>query len=217
MTPYLPVLASGRPIKAKALGQSSVSNLFGLTDTLAQTIVSAAEPATRRVIAEERTKFAQALMEGTAASAAALLTFIGTKYFVPQTSRVLKGVGYGASALLVGAGALWALSSLQSPPAPEQAPGTPGAPVVSAASQQAAAAIVAAAEPKVRALVDEERSRLADAALSGLPFTSLGILSAIGTWIFVKDEKKWAKAAGYAAATGLFSVGLWVGLSKEAA
>lgn len=212
MMPFLPVMASTRP----RLGQ--VGSLFGITDTLATKIVAAAEPATRRVISEERTKFAQALMEATAASGAALLTFIGTKYFVPDTSKVLKGVGYGASALLVGAGALWALSSLQSPPSEAaQAPGAPAPGLVKSASEQAAADIVTAAEPKIRAIVDEERSRLADAALSGLPFAALGVLSALGTWILVKDEKKWAKAAGYSAGVGLVSVGLWVGLSKEAA
>lgn len=213
MIPFLPALSSRRP----RLGQ--VGNLFGITDTLAQKIVAAAEPATRRVISEERTKFAQALMEGTAASSAALLTFIGTKYFVPEKSRVLKGLGYGTSALLVGAGALWALSSLRSPPSPEAGPQTPGAPssgIVKGASEQAAGDIVAAAEPKIRAIVDQERSRLAEAALYGLPFIAAGLISAIGTWTLVKDEKKWAKAAGYSAATGLVSVGLWVGLSKEA-
>lgn len=213
MIPFLPALSSRRP----SLGQ--MGNLFGITDTLAQKIVAAAEPATRRVISEERTKFAQALMEGTAASSAALLTFIGTKYFVPEKSRVLRGLGYGTSALLVGAGAIWALSSLQSPPAPA-APAAPGAPpsaLVKSASEQAALDIVAAAEPKIRAIVDEERSRLADAALYGLPFVALGLFSALGTWLLVKDEKKWAKAAGYSAGVGLVSVGLWVGLSKEAA
>lgn len=214
MTPYHPVMASRR-----MLAQSGVSNLFGLTSGIAQTIVAAAEPATRRVISEERTKFAQALMEGVAASSAALLTFIGTKYFVPEKSRVLKGLGYGTSALLVGAGALWALSSLQSPPSPEtaQVPGAPASGLVKSASEQAAIDIVAAAEPKIRAMVDEERSRLADAALYGLPFIALGLISSVGTWILVKDEKKWAKAAGYSAGVGLVSVGLWVGLSKEAA
>src|SRR5204862_6900847 len=189
--PFAPVKAivKTRP----GLGQAS--SLFGLTDTLAQKIVAAAEPATRRVISEERTKFAQALMEGTAASSAALLTFIGTKYFVPEKSRVLKGLGYGASALLVGAGALWALSSLQSPPSPEGAAAPAGAPasgIIKSTSEQAAGDIVAAAEPKIKAIVDEERARLADAALYGLPFIAVGLMSAIGTWILVKDEKKWA-------------------------
>jgi hypothetical protein len=203
-------------VRRPRLGQ--VGSLFGLTDTIAKGVVSAAEPATRRVISEERTKFAKALMEGTAASSAALLTFIGTKYFVPEKSRVLKGLGYGTSALLVGAGAIWALSSLQSTqPETQQAPGMPSSALVKSASEQAAAEIVAAAEPKIKAMVDEERSRLAEAALYGLPFVALGLFSAIGTWILVKDEKRWAKAAGYSAATGLVSVGLWVGLAKEAA
>jgi hypothetical protein len=93
----------------------------------------------------------------------------------------------------------------------------PSSALVKSASEQAAAEIVAAAEPKIKAMVDEERSRLAEAALYGLPFVALGLFSAIGTWILVKDEKRWAKAAGYSAATGLVSVGLWVGLAKEAA
>ncbi|HXX95242.1 MAG TPA: hypothetical protein VEN81_16590, partial [Planctomycetota bacterium] len=193
---------------------SSVGNLFGLTDTIAQSIVNAAEPATRKIIAQERTKYAQALIEAVGASSAALLTFIATRYFVPEKSSVLKGVGYGTSALLVGAGALWSLSSLQEAPAPPPPPSTT-TPAAQAAAQEAATAVVTAAEPKVRAIVDDERNRLAQAALAGLPFTALGVMSGIGTWILVKDEKKWAKAAGYAAATGLFAVGLWVGLTQE--
>ena len=219
MIDYLPVLAPRRPIRVQRLGQSSsianaASNLFGLTDTLAQSIVNAAEPATRKIIADERTKYAQALIEAVGASSAALLTFIATRYFVPEKSGVLKGIGYGASALIVGAGALWALSSLQEAPTPPPPPSTT-APATSAAIQDAATAVVNAAEPKVRALVDDERNRLAEAAMAGLPFSALGVAAGIGTWILVSDEKKWAKAAGYMAATGLFAVGLWVGLTEE--
>jgi len=188
---------------------------LGITDTLAQSIVSAAEPVTRAIIADERTKFAQAMMIALVGASGSLISYISTRYFVPDRSKLGKGIGYSLSAVFLGGGALLAVSSLPSPPAPPKPPPQGGG-VLTQTAQDTATAIVNAAEPKIRSIVEDERNRLVAALLETLPLAGVGVLTAIGTWILVSEKKPWAKAAGYSAATAITALGLYFGLSKEA-
>lgn len=211
------MIALSRPVMMAPpqVGRRFQLGQLGLTDSLAQSIVSAAEPVTRRIIADERTKFAQAMMTALAGGSAATISYVATRYFIPDDKKFFKGVGYGLAALFLGGGALLAVSSLPSAPQAPVAPQGQGA--VAQAAQATAQAIVTAAEPKIRSIVEDERNRLAQAALEALPLAGVGVATAIGTWILVSDDKKWAKAAGYSAATLITTLGLYFGLSKEAA
>jgi len=74
--------------------------------------------------------------------------------------------------------------------------------------------IVNEAAPVTRNLVNEERNRLADAALQGLPFFVGGAFTAIGTMFLLPPGLRIGKAVGYAASTALLGFGAYSVLSK---
>jgi hypothetical protein len=74
---------------------------------------------------------------------------------------------------------------------------------------------VDAAEPKIRALVDDERRKLADAALMALPFAVASLGAFLSTLFLVDADNKPVKAVGYAGSALLLGAGAWFGLQKE--
>jgi hypothetical protein len=184
-----------------------------LTSGVAESIVKEAEAPTRKIIQEERTKVADAMINGLAWLSASALAAIGTWYLVDPKSKAMKFAGYGSAAALSGAGAIITAASLREPSGPQKAPGTTSESVKSV-SDQAAASMVAAAEPKIRAIVNEERERVAGSVQSGLPLAAGGALAAVITAMMVDDSKAWMKVSGYSASVLLAAAGAWIALDR---
>lgn len=184
-----------------------------LTDSLARSIVEQAEPATRRVIRDERNRLAEALIGGIPFAAVAAIGGVATLYLVPPEARTAKFVGYSAAAATLGLGAWWAFSRLTEPVAP--APTSGG--IATDVAATAAKAIVSQAEPKIRVIVEEERARIAEAFQLALPFWAAGAVGVAVTSFLVPDEAKTTKVLGFSASTLIAALGTWMGLEKERA
>jgi len=207
MLAYKPVLGTRR-----RLGQIEALT-SGLTSNLAKQIVTEAEPVVRKIIKEERNKYAQALIGAIPFAVISALAYVGTKYMVPETAGMAKTVGYLTSAVAAAGGAWWTVSNLTETTRPTATNTGPTAadPYI----QQASQAIVTAAEPKVRALVDDERRKLADAGMMALPFVVASLGAFLSTMFLVDPENKSTKAVGYAGSALLLGAGAWFGLQKE--
>lgn len=198
----------------RVLGQLSFE---GISSGMAKSVVAEAEGPTRKIIREERTKFADALIGGIPWASAAALAGIGTYYLVPQKARTSKALGYGTSAVLAGVGSLITIYQLREEPEAEPAKpagGVPTSGTVKNATDQAAASLVQAAEPKLRAIIAEERERISSAGHAGLPLGALGALAFIGTSFMVDEKQPWLKALGYVGAVGLAAAGAWISLER---
>lgn len=185
----------------------------GLTSNFAKQIVTEAEPVIRRIIKEERNKYAQALIGAIPFAVISALAYVGTKYMVPESAAMGKTVGYLTSAAAAAGGAWWTVSNLTETTIPE--PPKSGPTAADPYIQQASQAIVIAAEPKVRAIVDDERRKLADAGMMALPFVVASLGAFLSTLFLVDPENKGTKAIGYAGSTLLLGAGAWFGLQKE--
>jgi len=185
----------------------------GITGNLAKQIVDQAEPVVRKIIKQERNRYAQALIGGIPFAVISALAYVGTKYMIPEDARAAKAAGYVTSAVAAAGGAWWTVSNLTekvSAPAP-----TSGGPTAADGYiQQASNAIVTAAEPKVRALVADERQKLANAGLAALPFGVASLGAFIATLLLVDPDNKTTKAVGYAGSTLLLGAGAWFGLQE---
>lgn len=184
-----------------------------LTGGLAENVVSAAEPAFRRVVREERARVADAVIAGIPFATLSALAFIATRYLVPEDS-VAKAVGYTTSTAFLAAAAWWVYDGLseKAPAAPE----TPSRPsVLDPVAARTAKAMVDQAEPRLRAILDEERTRIATAVQWGVPFWVGGLGTLLATIFLVPEEKKTWKALGYSGAALLAGIGSWVALEKE--
>lgn len=209
MLDYKPAL-KGRHVLGQLEGLTG-----GLTSGFAKQIVSEAEPVIRKLVREERSRYAQALIGAIPFGVISALAFVGTKFLVPEDAGVAKMIGYGTAAVSAAGGAWWTVSNLneeiQAPPPTSKTGPTAADPYI----QQASQAIVSAAEPKIRALVDDERRRIADAGMTALPF-AVGALGAFLSTLFLVDaDNTKVKAVGYAGSTLLLGAGAWFGLQKE--
>lgn len=191
---------------------SRLGQFNNLSFGVAESVVQAAEGPTRKIIREERTKLADALIGAIPWASAGALSAIGTRYLVPDRSTLGKFVGYGAAAALVGAGSLLAVKDLREA-SPEAATQVQPGGTVKSVSDQAAASLVAAAEPKIRQIVDEERRRLSESMQSGLPLVAAGALAAIATAVLSRGSVA-VNVAGYSAAAMMAAAGAWVSLEK---
>jgi hypothetical protein len=188
----------------------------GITSGLARQIVAEAEPALRRVVHEERTRLAEALMGGLPFFSLASLAFIGTHYLVPDRAKAGKIAGYGAAAAAAGFGGWWTFRRLTGKPEePAKAAPPAGPSALDPYVARAAQAIVQEAEPRVRRIVDEERSRLATAAQAGLPFWVGSLAAFLATFFLVGPGNTAMKAVGYSGSTVLFGAGTWLALERE--
>lgn len=208
MLPYRAVLG-----QKNALGQFE-GLTGGLTSSVAREIVRQAEPVVREVVRDERNRFAEALIGGIPFAMLASMGYVATRYLAPDDSSRWKAIGYIGSAGAAGIGAWYTFSRLT-----EQAPEAPAAgpssfdPVAQAAAQ----AIVKEADPKIRALVDEERARLAAAGKIFVPFAVGSLATLLATFFMVGDEKPGMKALGYTGGAALAGVGAWLALDREMA
>lgn len=205
MIRYAPVL------KAPRLGQSAASLLTGgITQQIAQSIVSAAEPPTRAIVRDEMNRLAEGLIGGIPYAAAGGVAYVATRYLVPDGSNSLKFAGYAAAFLSLGVGAWFTFSQMT-----QIVQSTPPSGSVPAVVTQTAEAIVDAAQPKIVAIVDEERTRISQAAQAGLPYYAAAALAAIASALFIPEDKVYLKAAGYSGAIGIGTLGTYVALGKE--
>jgi hypothetical protein len=209
MIQYAPVRANRH-----ALGQIE-SLTSGLTSGLAKQIITEGEPIVRRIVKEERNRYAEALIGGIPFALISALSYLGAKYVVPADATLAKAVAYTASAAAAAGGAWWVVSNLKEetlppPPAPKTGP-TAIDPYI----QQASQSIVTAAEPRVRAIVDDEKKKIAQAGMAALPFGIAAIAAFLSTFFLVEPDRKLVKAAGYAGTALLLGAGLWFGLQKE--
>ncbi len=140
------------------------------------------------------------------------LAFIGTRYFVPDESKIAKAVGYSTAALAMTIGAWWTFNHITEVSAP---PPAPSGGVVSNVAIETAVAIVNEAEPKIRQIVEDEKALAVQAAMAGLPFAvgSLGVF--LATMFMVAPENKALKAIGYSGTALLLGAGAYVALDKE--
>jgi hypothetical protein len=183
---------------------------------VAKDIVREAEPATRRLIAEQRHQFSTAVINGLPFFGLAAMAYLATRYFVPEDKKAAKGVGYLSAAAVATVGAWYTASELKgAEPAALPGAGVETSGTVDSITQNAAKAIVAEAEPRIRAIVDDERARLAAAGKAAVPFMVGSVATFLATWLLVSDQKNVMKAAGYAGSAALLGAGVWIGLEKE--
>lgn len=210
--PTAPVLATRRPaLSGPSLGQLSQS----LVDQAARAVIAEAEPRVRLIVREERSRLANAAIEGLPYAAASAAVFIAASQLVPAKSPTLKSAGYVASAGLLAIGAWQTLSVAAGPettPTPPTSSDT-GIPLFSSTAQQLAQAVVREAEPKVRALVEDERVKLGSAVENALPFLGASAAAFLGTAYLVPKEKPSWKFAGYMGSVAALLLGAWRGLT----
>lgn len=206
MLPYTPAKSSSR------LGQGGLTS--GITSELARSIVAEAEPVTRQIIRDERNRLAEALIGAIPLAGLAAIGAAGTYYLVPSSATIAKFAGYGASAAALTISAWLAFQRLSERPPATQGPSAESSPFAGVV-QDAAAKIVREAEPKIRALVDEEKARAVEAAKAGLPL-AIGALAAFLSTIFLVDEKKTTlKVLGLSGSAALLGASAWISLEKE--
>jgi len=204
---------SGPRLAGPKLGQISQS----VVDQASRSVIAEAEPRFRTIVREERSLLARAAIESLPYMGGAATVFLAATYLVPKESKTLKGVGYVGAAGLAAFGAWRALDAaagpeeLSAPPAPSDGGG--GLPFISGAAQQLAQAIVREAEPKVRALVDDERAKIGSAVENSLPYLGISAAAFLATAYFVPDGKNSWKAAGYMSSVAALLIGAWRGLS----
>jgi len=191
------------------LGDTIFSSLF---KDLAKKMTQEAAPQVSQVIAEERTRIADALLRSLpfAAGGAALAVLV-SQLAPPITA--LKAAGYLASVGLGGIGAWKTLSALKTAPA---APPAAAAPVSSSFKQYIDEAVKAAtdeAEPRALKILQDEKAKLTEALKAGLPWAAGAGVLAVVTALFMPDLRP-LKAAGYVAAIGAGTAGAWIALDR---
>ena len=75
--------------------------------------------------------------------------------------------------------------------------------------REVARSVVAQADPKVRSIISDERTRVAQAVKVGLPFLALSGAAFLGTQYAVSPKAKTARIAGFTASAGLLGLALW--------
>lgn len=207
MNPYRPALAH------RAIGQRAATFASGITSDIAKKIVQEADPATRALIRDERNRLAEALIGGIPFAAGSAIGAAGTYFLVPDGANLAKFAGYGASAAALLVGAWWTFSRLTEERPTAEKPAAPG--IVTSAAAEAAKDIVREAEPKIRAIVQEEKAKAAAAAMAGLPLAVGSLAAFFATMFLVKPENRAMKTVGYSGSAILLGAGAWIALEKE--
>lgn len=73
--------------------------------------------------------------------------------------------------------------------------------------------VVAEAEPKVRAIINDEQAQLAEAGTAALPFIGASVAGFLATAFLVPEEKNAWKFGGYLVSAAALLGGLWKGLT----
>lgn len=200
--------------RGPSLGQFSSS----IIEEAARKVIQEAGPLARKIVAEERSKVANAMKGALPFAGLSAAALLGTRYLVPASSTTGKMAGYVASAALLGVGAWRVLDELSAEmPAPTPAAGDNVlTSLIKPTADQLAKSVVTEAEPKVREIIRDEKAKFAEAAMSGLPWAGASAAAALGTAFLVPESQSVAKLAGYGAATALLLGGIWSGLGKVA-
>jgi len=101
-------------------------------------------------------------------------------------------------------------------PAPFRAPalGQRVTELTSGITSNLARQIVGEAEPAVRGIIRDERNRLAEAVIGGIPFAALAAVGYTATSYLVPEGSKTGKAAGYMASAAALALGGWWTISR---
>jgi hypothetical protein len=200
----------GRPMmRGPRLGQSS-----SVINQAASAVVAQAEPRVRAIVQEERSRLANATIQGLPYLGAALTALLTTQYLLPKDKKVIQGAGYVASAGLLTIGAWNVLQEVAGPPSTPPPPPSGGLlSVFGDTARQMAQVIVAEAEPKVRVIINDEKAKLAQAATAALPIIGVSAAGFLATAFLVPDDKNVWKFGGYLTSAAALLAGLWKGLS----
>jgi hypothetical protein len=200
----------GRPtLRGPRLGQST-----SVINQAASAVVAQAEPRVRAIVQEERSRLANAAIQGLPYLGGALTTLLATQYLLPKDKKFVRGAGYVTSAGLLTIGA-WNI--LQEVAGPESTPPPPPSggllSVFGDTAKQMAQVVVAEAEPKVRAIINDEKAKLAEAATTALPLIGASVAGFLATAFLVPDDKNAWKFGGYLTSAAALLGGLWRGLT----
>jgi hypothetical protein len=202
--PYRPALGGPK------LAQTST------IDKTAKSVVAAAEPRLREVIGEERARLANAVLIALPYAGISVVTSLATSYLIPSASKNAKIVGYGLSIATLGVGVWQAVEALAkvekvavAPPAGSGTVQDILSSLTDSASQQFAAAIVAAAEPRVRQIIEEERTRASDVVQTLVVWEAAAIAAFLGTSYLVPEDVPALKAGGYLVSAGSALLGMY--------
>ena len=200
-----------RPVlRGPRLGQSS-----GVINQAASAVVAQAEPRVRAIVAEERSRLANAAIQALPYAGGALTIFLASQFLVPAEKKFLKGLGYVASAGLFTIGAWLAFDEIAgADSAPPQPAGEGGLlSLFGDTAKQMAQVVVAEAEPKIRVIVQEEKAKLSQAGLATLPFLGISTAGFLATSFLVPDENRAWKFGGYLTSAAALLAGMWKGLT----
>lgn len=200
----------GSPSGRHRLGQVSQSVL----EDVARNLVVVAEPRVRAIVAEERTRLAEAVKAGLPFAGFSIVSFLTTQYFVPADADKARIIGYVASGVALAAGVWWTASTLADAAALQQPVQSGGASnlissLTSGIATQMAQAVVKEAEPKVRQIVDEEKSKIADAGMAAAPWGVGSAVMAAATAFLVPEDSPLGKVGGYSLSALLGGFALW--------
>jgi hypothetical protein len=192
------------------MGQTSA-----VINQAASAVVSQAEPRVRAIVAEERSRLANATIQSLPYLGGALTAFLAAQYLVPADKRVLKGVGYVAAAGVFTVGAWKLLQEVAGKEKETPAPSSGGGilSVFGDTARQMAQVVVTEAEPKVRQIITEEKAKISEAGIATLPFLGASAAGFLATAILVPEEDKKLKFGGYMASVAALLAGFWKGLT----
>lgn len=201
----------GRPVlRGPRLGQSA-----GVINQAASAVVSQAEPRVRAIVAEERSRLANAAIQALPYAGGALTLFLASQFLVPADKKFLRGLGYVTSAGLFTIGAWLAFDQIaganSAPPTPTSEGGLLS--LFGDTAKQMAQVVVAEAEPKVRLIIQDEKAKLSQAGLATLPFLGISSAGFLATAFLIPDEKRGWKFGGYMASAAALLAGMWKGLT----
>jgi hypothetical protein len=201
----------GRPVtRGPQLGQSS-----SVINQAASAVVAQAEPRVRAIVAEERSRLANAAIQGLPYVGGALTALLTTQYLLPKDKKVVRGVGYVTSAALFTVGAWKALEQAAGPDSAPPEPSTESGvlSIFGDTARQMAQVVVSEAEPKMRAIINDERAKIAEAATASLPLIGASVAGFLATAFLVPEDKNTWKFGGYLISAGALLGGLWKGLT----
>lgn len=183
-----------------------------VTDTTVKSAIDNAFPKVKAILEQERNRLVDALMTGIPFASASAIAATLTYYYAQTVTQ--RALGYSLAAAIAGGGGLSVLLGLKSSDAPAvqaQGQSSPSQldPIIEAASQK----LVAQADPKVRAIIQEERTRLTNSLQTGLPWAIGSALAAVATAFVIPDNHEALKILGWLIAIALSAFGSWMALS----
>ena len=179
-----------------------------ITDSTVKSAIDTAFPKILAALEHERNRVANALITGIPFGAASAITATLTYYYAQTTLQ--RAVGYSIAAAIAGGGGIAVLLGMKSSEILPQVQTKSSSldPYIQTASQQ----LVAQADPKVRAIIEEERIRLSSALEAGLPWAAGSALSAVATAFLIPGNLEVLKVLGWLVTIALSTYGSWVSL-----